>query len=581
MSIVAANIIGLFKIGLSDDERGKFKERIRLEYPESSNNKNSFLEGKSCIIFYLPYDQIEKIGTGACLISFVEGDQKPDSLWRDKYEKLNGAWVKVIVHDKYGISLGRDVAGAQALFYTLMGDTVYFSSSITMFQKFSFTIDQNAVFEFLHFLYIPSPRTIYKEVKSVLPGQILFFNGKNFQSNYLTKKNFNENESYRTPQEKLPNLLIEFEGVLKASIEKNVSRTEKAALFLSGGKDSAALAAAIHLAGFDNVEMVTLGFDEQNIDESQDAKAVADHFGFSFNQIRVPKTAYLKHWPEFIKIFGQPIGDGAAIPVFLGVKEANNRYDVFLDGTGNDRYMGIPTTWQEDSAWYIHRYVKNLDKLPWKRLRNKWVYSVDVIARYLSKPREEQFVSWNGWSSEEICRLTGCKEVGWRNTALYGLYKSASSPMLYKTLTLCNIWEPETAYRKVVQIINMMGKRICFPFLDQELINFCQKLPLNCLYKKRINKILMRSFLQKHLPNQIVNKKKGSFIFPKKYILESNNSEFLDLFLSSKMIRKHALVDDKMARSYVKEYREGNQALEDRIWALLLLHSWKEFCCNN
>jgi asparagine synthetase B (glutamine-hydrolysing) len=202
-----------------------------------------------------------------------------------------------------------------------------------------------------------------------------------------------------------------------------------------------------------------------------------------------------------------------------------------------------------------------------------------VISRYLSTPREEQFVSWNGWRADEIYELTG-EKPDWRDNRLYSLYKSSISPKEHKTDTLTIIWEPETAYRKVVQLANLAGKNVRYPFLDRDLFAFSRNLPDRLKLSGRTNKVLLRRLLDKYLPKEIVNKKKGSFIFPKKYILASNDYEFIKIFLSPACIRKHGFVDIKPVTNVVDRYLRGDNSVEDRIWSLVLLQSWAELGVN-
>ncbi|MCK4826609.1 asparagine synthase [bacterium] len=578
--IFCSMIVGLFKTRLHTREREEFKEGFEIESHGFFKTRGLVREGKNSLVVYFPSvigakgdDPMNSGGT--CVISFRNGGKELKDCQVPTEQGLNGSWAMAIVDDRQGISLGRDVAGAQSMYFAKMNDVFYFASSLTLFRMLPFTIDPDAISEFLHYLYIPAPRTIYREVKSVLPGQIVSFDGKNLKEAILPRKNFGEDQPHNQHLANPEQLLIDYQDLLKKSVQISCSKKGKTALFLSGGKDSSALAIAVKRGGLRNVEAVTLGFDEREIDESDDAKIVADHLGFPFRQLKFPMETYLKYWPEFIRCFGQPMGDCAALPVFVGMKESYNNYDVFLDGTGNDRYMGITTTWQEDLAWYIHRRIPGLHRLPWRFVPSGYSYSVDTLARFLSKPREEQFVSWNGWTLKEITKLTG-RKPNWQNNPLYRLCRNCSSSMVHKTLTLCDVWEPETAYRKVVQVANIMGKSVRFPFLDRDLVKFSQNLPSAYQYEGRINKIILRLFLKKYLPEKIVNKKKGAFVFPKNYILASNNYEFLDIFLSSDCIREYGWVDDSIVNLYVQKYKKGDKSLEDRIWALVLLHAWAE-----
>ena len=580
--ISCSQMVGIFKLGISEVERENFKSLYTGKFSRNIKNCDFLIEGNNSVAFYRPLEgtnqQYEECMTGGvCFLSVLKSASRPGIVGIERFESMNGSWAMAIVDDDYGVSLGIDVDGAQTLFYSVVNGSIYYTSSLILFKKLFFGINPDAISDFLHFLYIPAPRTIYSEVKSVLPGQVVSFDGNQLKMDYLPKKNFTKNQTGNLDNLDYEELLIDYEKLLKKSVSNSVSKYGKTALFLSGGKDSSALAIAANRAGLKNVEAVTFGFEETEIDESGDAKIVADYLGIPFSRLSFSREDYIKNWPEFIRSLGQPLGDCAAVPIFTGIKELNNRYDLYLDGTGIDRYMGVTTTWQEDFAWLLHCKIPNLHRLPWKLLRNNYSYSIDVIANYLQRTREEQFVSWNGWTAKEILMITG-RKAKWQNIELYKLYKNCSSPMVHKTQTITGIWGVESCKRKVVQISNVMHKLVRFPFLDKELVEFSQSLPSEYQYKGRINKIILRAFLKKYLPGQIVNKKKGAFIFPKNYILDFNNYEFLKLFLSSECVRKHGLVDDKIISSYVNEYKKGNRSMEDRIWALVLLHSWAEFC---
>ena len=106
--------------------------------------------------------------------------------------ELNGSWAAAFVGDRQGITLGRDIAGAQTMYYGKVKNTLYFTSSLTLFRTFSFTINPEAVSSFLHFLYVPAPLTIFKELNAVLPGQIISFNGETFREDQLPARHFGE-----------------------------------------------------------------------------------------------------------------------------------------------------------------------------------------------------------------------------------------------------------------------------------------------------------------------------------------------------------------------------------------------------
>lgn len=578
---------GMFSPRLSPLERGRFKSIIESNGVSAEGfMPNIVLEGRNSHVYcFFPQaaskNDYEEAGSN-CFILY-SGDGKPAGEYTNVLKdspfmmsKLNSSWAMVEINDKQRkISLTRDRAGAYCMYYAIAGGILYFASSLTFFRNFHFPVNVSAVSDFLHFLYIPAPKTIYDGVSAVLPGQIVSYDGEAVNEGRIAEAYFARNDFSDDIELPEDQYLYCFEEHLIKSIDNACPKDKKVALFLSGGKDSSAIAVAASRGGLENVEAITVGFDDKRIDESDDASIVASHLGLPLQILRFQPSQYLKYWPEFIRSLGQPMGDPAALPVYAAMRELGDRYDVYLDGTGNDRYLGITTIWHEDFVWLLYRFNPWLYHIPWKHLKGGFSYTLDMLKHAFIKPREEQFVSWQGWAADEIYKLTG-RNSDWTTTRLYRIFPAAPSAMVHKTLTLCDIWEPETAYRKTVQIASVLGKTVHFPYLDRDLIRYCESLPVAYRHDDKINKVIIRQLLKKYLPPEILNKKKGAFNFPKRYLLEADNYQYIKDLLSNGVIGKYSLSDPAVVNSYVGRYINGEDKLEDRIWALVLLYSWLE-----
>lgn len=579
-----AMVAGIFKKGLSPEEKNRYSSALQGSFSGQNPARCAVFEGANSLIYGFPFhgtSSTSELFTGgeACVLVFHAASEVGNPSPLAVMSQMGGAWALAEVNDMEGVSLGRDIAGAQTMYYGQINEAFYFSSSLTLFRGIGLEIDRDAVTDFLHFLYVPAPRTIYRRVRAILPAQAVFWDGISLKKFSLPRKNFTTQSAISLPAETEASLLSEYETLLRQSVGRCVSRKGKTGLFLSGGKDSSSIAIAARLEEVQDFETFCIGFDESEIDETRDAEIVANHLGFPFCSLKFPLDTYLDHFPRFVAIHGQPIGDCAALPVYVGARETEGLYDVWLDGTGNDRYFGFPTTWQEDAAWYLHRTIPGLHRFPFARLPGDLSYSLDVIVRYLGKPRQEQFVSWYGWTPVELEELIGCRP-NLKDLELYSFYHKVSSPIIHKTWTLGNIWEPETAYRKVAQVANVLGQLVRYPFLDKELVAFSENLPDSLKYDGAVNKIIIRKVLEKYLPKSIVKKKKGAFNFPKGRLMTHRDNQLLRTFLSRECLLKHNVVDPLVVQKYLNRYAQGETILEDRIWSLVLLHAWAEICAN-
>ncbi len=257
-------VIGIFKKDLPETELENFRSLFAGYHTHCPEDPGPVFEGKNAILFCFPLppgaSNVDPMVTGGAPVvffkstkgkapgsaTFLHARELPSNDQKTKVSdimaQLNGSWSAAWVDDETGqVALGRDIAGAQAMFYSINNGILYFASSLTLFRKLPFTINIDAISDFLHYLYIPAPRTIYNEVKSVLPGQIVSFDGKNLRKDGLPRRNFREDQPgsyhFADPEQ----FLIKYEDLLKKSVQKSCSKKGKTALFLSGGKDSSDL----------------------------------------------------------------------------------------------------------------------------------------------------------------------------------------------------------------------------------------------------------------------------------------------------------------------------------------------------
>ena len=111
------------------------------------------------------------------------------SYWGNKsFNHLDGMWACGIYDfKKKNIILSRDYMGQKLLFYQKDKKKLIFSSQINgIFEyKKNFSISKANYEEYLRFNHFPSPKTLYKDIYQLSPGQIIEFRNKKItSSNY-------------------------------------------------------------------------------------------------------------------------------------------------------------------------------------------------------------------------------------------------------------------------------------------------------------------------------------------------------------------------------------------------------------
>ena len=253
-------------------------------------------------------------------------------------------------------------------------------------------------------------------------------------------------------------------------------------------------------------------------DEASDAALVSRTLGLEFQSYLPTDRELAQGLRNFVAVQDQPIGDPAALPYFLAMRRLPDDCRVIFDGTGNDYYFGVP-----DAGKGLQRYGLRLDMerwvpgaawpaIPW--LLGHGSGWMRALAGYWQRPIEETFVAWEGWSDTALGELYG-RPVSFDDTYLWTLMRGGSKDRWLELLTdvVCRVWEPHTAYRKAHHFAHALGRGIRFPLADDRLARFVNRLPRDLKFGGGRNKVILRAYMAKHLPAQILTKPKAPFVF--------------------------------------------------------------------
>src|SRR6185503_11039753 len=230
----------------------------------------------------------------------------------------------------------RDRMGVKPLYYAWNGDMLWFGSELKALRAHTAwqpEIDREALAEFLQYGYISAPRSIYRNVRKLLPGHWLELGeiGDPATHAYWTPPVGETRASVPEAQleEELERLLIDaFRHRMIADVPLGV--------FLSGGIDSSLVAAILKVHGGGELRTFTMGFEDPRFDESTRAREVARHLGTQHTEQVVTGAdmrAVLADWAD---LFDEPFGDSSGVPTYLVSKLAREHVKVALSADGGD-----------------------------------------------------------------------------------------------------------------------------------------------------------------------------------------------------------------------------------------------------
>jgi asparagine synthase (glutamine-hydrolysing) len=484
------------------------------------------------------------------------------------FSQLDGSYV-IILWDgnKKGLYVQRDCYGTKCLYYYITKDKgVIFSNSLDILirTKKQKDIARKALHEYLRFLDISPPYTIYENVFSLEPEKTLIVHDGEVFLKDIAEQSINEQKSIT-----LSEAVEDFKRLMLQSIERRIQHSQRTGVFLSGGIDSAlicALASKIN----SNLKVYTVGFDNPRYDESNIAHDITTFLGLEHHIFKFSIKEDLQAFTDFVSTIPSPFADPAAIPTFQCFQKMYNSIDVVLDGTGADSLIGIMP------ARHIRFILRYLRYIPY-RLRHfisSLLKQTTILSSYcdlfnFTEP-EELLIRWRGWTKEEISVLCN-QRCDLSHTRFYKVFAENSSKHPYELYGILLSAMPDD---RIIQLSTQFRLHIAFPFWDKNVRQFGENLPIKYKHNDGTSKLLYKKILQEFIPQSIWDRPKHGFDYPFENLLKYNDYELPKSFLSKDAIDEHGLFDFSIVEKYVQSFLNSDDSLKFKIWALVLFQAW-------
>jgi len=275
--------------------------------------------------------------------------------WGEEFiEKLNGIFAFLIYDKKLGkIVAGRDRFGAKPLYFCRNKNLLFFSSDFTILKDILYiegkpSWDYSALTAYIQCRFVPGEKTVLKEIFKLQPAEIRIWNLGDLSST---------SKQYWNPKfEPIPFNQKTFNEKLSLAIRRTSVADITPDLLLSGGLDSAVIAAILHQQGHKKVQTFTGAFSNPdqildmseaashitlpNIDERQSAKTVAEHLNYKNESFVLNPNFTLATFWKMQKILGEPIASPNALGQYLLAKALKSKTKLLLSGTGSDELLG-------------------------------------------------------------------------------------------------------------------------------------------------------------------------------------------------------------------------------------------------
>jgi asparagine synthase (glutamine-hydrolysing) len=510
-------------------------------------------------------------------------------------EKFNGMFAFAAWNKKeQQLYLCRDRYGIKPLYYWFNGKTLVFSSEIKGIIEhpdYAIDVDLDALNEYFTFQNIFSYNTLFKGINMLPPANRVSINKTTtfIKHNSWWDYDFSKTDDSLTFEEAKEKTKTLFEQAVQRQMVSDVP----VGAYLSGGMDSGTIA-AVASKKVDRLATFTCGFDmnevtgrEANFDERRDAELMANHLKTEqFEQVMnagdirwsLPKLVY--HL-EDLRV-------GMSYPNYYISRLASKFVKVCLQGTGGDELFG----------GYPWRYYKVFDSISqedffdqyydfWQRLvtqeEKEELFQPDVLKKInLDAPRKvfERVFTFNG-------KLKYDSPQDHINNSLYFEIKTFLSAL----------------FLVGDKLAMAHGLEERFPFMDNDLVEFAMKIPVeyklgnlkneilkideNINNKKKYyreyddGKNILRKAMNDFIPKKIQERKKQGFSAPDESWYRGENAEYIkEILLNKDTCCVKYLKSDFIEKIIHEHINEGiNHRL--LIWSLLNFEWWCRIYLKN
>lgn len=475
-------------------------------------------------------------------------------------DKLNGQFAFVLYDSQeQKLILARDPMGICPLFYTVVDNVLVFGSEIKAILAHPLVtreVDLTGLDQILTFPGLVSPRTMFKNIKSLNSGHYILVRDNNLQIKEYWDLDYptidetpsHQPESYYT--EKLQELLIQ-------SVNYRLHADVPVGLYVSGGLDSSLVAAiASRILPESKIHSFSIEFTEKDICESKYRELLLKHFNFIHHEITFDWRQISERLVSAVYHSECPLKETYNTASLALSSCANgNGIKAILTGEGADELFAGYVGYRFDQLRYSNLSQNlrdsNLETMLEDELRLKvWGDKNIFYERDLYAYRDTKLALYSSELNDKF------SEFDCLNFELVNPQKLLDRHFIHQRSYL------DFKLRLSDHLVADHGDRMAlansvearYPFLDINLVEFAKEIPPNLKLNGLKEKYILKQAAIDFVAPEIINREKFAFHAPGSPHLLKQDIEYIHDLLSFDLIKKQGYFNPVTIENIKKQY---------------------------
>ncbi|MFL5616666.1 MAG: asparagine synthase (glutamine-hydrolyzing) [Gemmatimonadaceae bacterium] len=430
------------------------------------------------------------------------------------FERLNGMFAVAVVDvPNRRVILARDPLGVKPLYLGRNGGMTWWSSELGAALQAGLVekeLSADAVRLLLTFRFVPSPHSIYDDVRKVPPGHYVCLTtrdaGRDLEFNRYTSR-----IRYSAQPKSEADWAMAISEGLRSAVRRQLMSDIPVGTLLSGGVDSTVISRLMVEGLSEPPQAFAIGADSPGLpNETRAATLAAQELGIPLTALQVSDRDLAEGWIDAIAAMSEPIANPGIMLLGELCQSVGRTHKVVLTGQGADEPLGGYPRHVAERLWRVGHFAPRLSGFVAQRIIGG--ESGDRLSRVLN-------------SDDQVDRIVDILAV-FPAAAVDAITSSTGAPTRELAREAVRNWLPAAEDEDSVNTLLRVDARLSLaddllivadqlsmrssvelrvPFLDLEFIELVERMPS----RYKISNLGARKWLYRRVARDILPKQSG------------------------------------------------------------------------